>query len=130
MFKNLVKLSNNYIAKRCFTTSTTTTTTTTFSNGVLAFPTTSNKIYKFNLDGTLKTKENDHSSFSLKEFQPFFNLSLNENKLESESIVAEQPKEQQDMSSILIKRRKKMSKHKHRKLRKRTRALKKRLGKI
>ncbi|KAK5578068.1 hypothetical protein RB653_003020 [Dictyostelium firmibasis] len=134
MFKNILNKSNTLfkqcsivVNNRSFSNlSTGSSTSNGFSNLI-------NKQYRFNLDGSLKST----STISFKnilsnesEIKPILLIGdLNIGEI-NEDINKKVEEETLEVSSVLIKRRKMMSKHKQRKLRKRTRALKKRLGKI
>ncbi|KAN0036564.1 hypothetical protein ACTFIV_001864 [Dictyostelium citrinum] len=128
MFKNILNKSNSLI--RQYSTLSNGSSTFGFSNLI-------NKQYRFNLDGSLKSTNTlnfkNILSNEINEIKPILlikDLNINEIKDINNKKVQQQQEETLELSSVLIKRRKMMSKHKQRKLRKRTRALKKRLGKI
>ncbi|KAN0027151.1 hypothetical protein ACTFIU_009836 [Dictyostelium citrinum] len=130
MFKNILNKSNSLV--RQYSTLSNGSSTFGFSNLI-------NKQYRFNLDGSLKSTNTlnfkNILSNETNEIKPILlikDLNLNEIKDINNKKVQQQQQEEEslELSSVLIKRRKMMSKHKQRKLRKRTRALKKRLGKI
>ncbi|EAL68815.1 hypothetical protein DDB_G0277259 [Dictyostelium discoideum AX4] len=136
MFKNILK-SNSLLRQysivknnRSFSNLSNGSSSNSFSNLI-------NKQYRFNLDGSLKSintlniKNILSNETEIKPILLIKDLNLNEiNNNNNNNINKKQEQEALEVSSVVIKRRKMMSKHKQRKLRKRTRALKKRLGKI
>ncbi|KAN0035656.1 hypothetical protein ACTA71_004940 [Dictyostelium dimigraforme] len=135
MFKNILNKSNSLLKQysivnnRSFSTLSSGSQTNGFSNLI-------SKQYRFNLDGSLKSTNTLNIKNILSnetEIKPILlikDLNLNEININYNNKIVKEEETALEVSSVLIKRRKMMSKHKQRKLRKRTRALKKRLGKI